>query len=83
MSDYDVRLGMPLTKRESEIVRAYVLDHTKKEIAVVLGITYSTVHAHTRHIYTKVGCTSQLQLLAWALRKGLVTVDEIKGITCR
>jgi DNA-binding CsgD family transcriptional regulator len=75
-----IHYGQPLGIREREAARWFVLDLTQKEVAAEMGITRHAVHAHIGHVYIKLGLGSQLQLLAWALRDGLVTADELKAI---
>jgi DNA-binding NarL/FixJ family response regulator len=70
------RLGedveVPLTKRESEVLRQMALGLTNKEIAQALGISYETVKEHVQHILRKVGVSDRTQAAVWAVRKGLV-----------
>ena len=78
-----VRYGTPLTTRESEVAMAYSLDHDKKSIAADLGISFHTAHRHLAHAYIKLGINSQLQLVAWMMRSGLVTAEQVQGIAPR
>lgn len=63
---------VPLTKRESEVLRQMALGLTNKEIAQALGISYETVKEHVQHILRKVGVSDRTQAAVWAVRKGLV-----------
>jgi len=63
---------VPLTKRESEVLRQLAYGLTNKEIAAALGISYETVKEHVQHILRKVGVTDRTQAAVWAVRKGLV-----------
>ncbi len=67
-SDIDV----PLTQRESEVLRQVALGLTNKEIAKTLEISYETVKEHVQHILRKVGVTDRTQAAVWAVRKKLV-----------
>ncbi|QDV13152.1 Response regulator protein VraR [Rosistilla oblonga] len=67
-SDIDV----PLTQRESEVLRQMALGLTNKEIAKALDISYETVKEHVQHILRKVGVTDRTQAAVWAVRKNLV-----------
>lgn len=67
-SDSDV----PLTKRESEVLKQLAFGLTNKEIAQSLGISYETVKEHVQHILRKVGVTDRTQAAVWAVRKNLV-----------
>lgn len=70
------RLGsdveVPLTQRESEVLRQMALGLTNKEIAQALHISYETVKEHVQHILRKIGVTDRTQAAVWAVRKGLV-----------
>jgi len=63
---------VPLTQRESEVLRQLALGLTNKEIALALHISYETVKEHVQHILRKVGVTDRTQAAVWAVRKGLV-----------
>ena len=63
---------MPLTQRESEVLRQLALGLTNKEIAQALSISYETVKEHVQHILRKVGVSDRTQVAVWAVRKGLV-----------
>jgi DNA-binding NarL/FixJ family response regulator len=63
---------VPLTQRESEVLRQLAYGLTNKEIAQVLGISYETVKEHVQHILRKVGVSDRTQAAVWAVRKKLV-----------
>jgi DNA-binding NarL/FixJ family response regulator len=63
---------VPLTQRESEVLRQLALGLTNKEIGQALGISYETVKEHVQHILRKIGVTDRTQAAVWAVRKGLV-----------
>ena len=63
---------VPLTQRESEVLRQLALGLTNKEIAMALEISYETVKEHVQHILRKVGVSDRTQAAVWAVRKGLV-----------
>jgi DNA-binding NarL/FixJ family response regulator len=63
---------VPLTQRESEVLRQLALGLTNKEIAQALHISYETVKEHVQHILRKVGVSDRTQAAVWAVRKGLV-----------
>lgn len=65
-------IEVPLTKRESEVLRQLAHGLTNKEIAQALGISYETVKEHVQHILRKVGVADRTQAAVWAVRKGLV-----------
>ena len=63
---------VPLTHRESEVLRQLAYGLTNKEIAQALHISYETVKEHVQHILRKVGVSDRTQAAVWAVRKGLV-----------
>ena len=63
---------VPLTRRESEVLRQLALGLTNKEIAAALDISYETVKEHVQHILRKVGVSDRTQAAVWAVRKGIV-----------
>lgn len=65
-------IDVPLTHRESEVLRQMAQGLTNKEIAKMLGISYETVKEHVQHILRKIGVTDRTQAAVWAVRKNLV-----------
>jgi DNA-binding NarL/FixJ family response regulator len=63
---------VPLTQRESEVLRQLAYGLTNKEIAGTLHISYETVKEHVQHILRKIGVTDRTQAAVWAVRKELV-----------
>ena len=63
---------VPLTKRESEVLKQLAFGLTNKEIAQSLGISYETVKEHVQHILRKIGVSDRTQAAVWAVRKNLV-----------
>ena len=63
---------VPLTQRESEVLRQLAYGLTNKEIALALHISYETVKEHVQHILRKIGVSDRTQAAVWAVRKGLV-----------
>jgi DNA-binding NarL/FixJ family response regulator len=68
ISDVEV----PLTQRESEVLRQLANGLTNKEIANTLNISYETVKEHVQHILRKIGVSDRTQAAVWAVRKGLL-----------
>ncbi len=70
------RLGtevdVPLTHRESEVLKQLALGLTNKEIATQLNISYETVKEHVQHILRKIGVADRTQAAVWAVRNKLV-----------
>src|SRR5205809_3447116 len=63
---------VPLTQRESEVLRHLASGATNKEIATALSISYETVKEHVQHILRKIGVNDRTQAAVWAVRKNLV-----------
>ncbi len=62
---------VPLTQRESEVLRQLTQGSTNKQIAIELSISYETVKEHVQHVLRKIGVTDRTQAAVWAVRKGL------------
>jgi len=65
-------VGVPVTQRESEVLRILAYGLTNKEIANTLKISYETVKEHVQHILRKIGVSDRTQAAVWAVRKELV-----------
>jgi len=63
---------VPLTQRESEVLKQLAYGLTNKEIANTLHISYETVKEHVQHILRKIGVSDRTQAAVWAVRKALV-----------
>lgn len=68
----NAEVEVPLTQRESEVLKQLALGLTNKEIAQALHISYETVKEHVQHILRKIGVTDRTQAAVWAVRKQLV-----------
>jgi len=62
----------PLTDRERQILNLVVVGRSNKEIAPILGISAKTVDHHRTSMMGKLGVRSAAQLIAYALREGLI-----------
>ena len=65
-------VDIPLTQRESEVLKQLALGLTNKEIAQSLNISYETVKEHVQHILRKIGVTDRTQAAVWAVENRLV-----------
>jgi DNA-binding NarL/FixJ family response regulator len=61
-----------LTYREREIVQLLASGNSNKEIAVTLGISVKTVETHRAKIMRKLGLTSIVNLVRFAVRQHLI-----------
>jgi DNA-binding NarL/FixJ family response regulator len=68
----DAGIDVPLTQRESEVLKQLAFGLTNKEIALKLHISYETVKEHVQHILRKIGVSDRTQAAVWAVRRNLV-----------
>lgn len=61
-----------LTVREVEVLRMIALGHTSVEIAHQLHLSPRTVETHRARIHRKLGLATRAELVAYALRRGLL-----------
>ncbi|MBI2831580.1 MAG: response regulator transcription factor [Chloroflexi bacterium] len=64
-----------LTDREREILKLIAEGHTSREIAERLFISLKTVLGHRTKIMEKLDIHNRTELIKYAMRKGLVTMD--------
>lgn len=67
-----------LTPREMEVLRRLVLGHTNKEIGAELFISEETVKTHISRLLAKLDAENRAQAIVQALKRGLVTVEELQ-----
>lgn len=65
----------PLTERENEILAYVAKGYTNKEIAEQLIFSNRTVQTHRANIMKKLGFHSTVELVKYAIQKGLVSVQ--------
>jgi DNA-binding NarL/FixJ family response regulator len=65
-----------LTKRELEVIRMLADGKTSKEIALITETSVKTVDACRRRIMRKLDINSVAELVKYAIREGLTTVDH-------
>lgn len=63
---------IPLTKREKEILKLVVDEHTNQEIADKLFISLRTVESHRLNLTQKLGVKNAAGLIKEAIKRGLV-----------
>jgi len=64
-----------LSRRQQQVLELLAEGVPAREIATTLGIAEATVRNHIRLILHKLGCHSQLQAVATAVRLGLLRRD--------
>lgn len=65
-----------LTRREREVLQWVARGSSNREIADALVISENTVKNHMRNILSKLHLSNRAQVMAYALRRGLVNNDE-------
>jgi DNA-binding NarL/FixJ family response regulator len=63
---------VPLTQRETQVLRHVALGLSNKEIGTSLEISVETVKEHVQNILRKIAVSDRTQAAVWAVRKGLV-----------
>ncbi len=61
-----------LSVREVEVLRLLALGHTSSEIAAKLTLSPRTVEGHRARIQRKLGLATRAEIVAYALRRGLL-----------
>lgn len=64
-----------LTDREREVLHLVAAGHSNREMAKILNISEHTVHNHRARLMEKLGVHDRLQLLKYAIRRGIITAD--------
>ena len=62
----------PLSPRELEVVKLIAEAHTNRQIADVLSVSEKTVESHRANLLHKLGMRDRVELVRWAIRRGLV-----------
>jgi NarL family two-component system response regulator LiaR len=76
-----MRGGKPsveLTEREQEVLRQLALGRTNPETAAALTVSDETVKTHVGNILTKLQLAHRTQAVIYALKKGIISLDEIE-----
>jgi len=63
---------IPLTPREEEVVKLIAEAHTNAQIAKILYLAEKTVESHRANVLRKLGMRDRVQLVRYAIRRGLV-----------
>jgi DNA-binding NarL/FixJ family response regulator len=63
--------GVPLTGRETQVLRLIAMGLANQEIANALDISVETVKEHVQNLLRKLGVGDRTQAAVWALRHGL------------
>jgi DNA-binding NarL/FixJ family response regulator len=71
-------LAPPLTERELEVIKALAQGMSDRQIAHSLGISEKTVRNHTSNIYRKLHIYDRTQAVIYAIREGVIDVEELE-----
>jgi two-component system, NarL family, response regulator LiaR len=75
--DRSTSQGEPLSSRETDVLRLVAHGLGNEEIGRRLFISEATVRTHVSNILAKLGVANRTQAALYALREGLVSIDEI------
>jgi len=75
LPETDTPTHSPLTSRELEMLQLLAEGKTKKQIASLLHVSVKTVNSHRRHITKKLGISSDAELIKYAVREGLTSLE--------
>jgi DNA-binding NarL/FixJ family response regulator len=65
-----------LTDREKQVLKLVAEGHSNKEIADLLTISVKTAMSHREHVMDKLGLHSRTDLIKFALREGIIRVED-------
>ncbi len=63
-----------LTDRERDVLKLVAEGHTTQEIADMLVVSPKTVEGHKTNLMAKVGIHNRIELVKYALRKGIINI---------
>jgi two-component system, NarL family, response regulator LiaR len=69
-----------LTPRETDVLRHLALGRSNREIAAALDIGDETVKTHVANLLGKLGVENRAQATVQALRRGLVSLEELDSL---
>ncbi len=73
----DGKQNTRLTQRELEVLHQLALGHTNQEIAEILVVSDETVKRHVGNILMKLQLAHRTQAVIYALKSGLLSLDDI------
>jgi two-component system response regulator NreC len=66
-----------LSEQDREVLRLAAVGHTNREIARVLHVSEQTIHNHRATVMEKLGFHDRVELLRYAIRRGVVEVADL------
>jgi DNA-binding NarL/FixJ family response regulator len=73
----DQNMYSGLSEREIDLLKLMAKGLDNGDIANKLGLSLRTVQVHLRNIFQKLGVSSRIEAVLYALREGLVTLDAM------
>lgn len=67
-----------LTERELGVLKLAAAGRSNKQIALDLGVSVRTVHAHLAHVFDKLGVASRTEAVIIGLRRGWLRLEELE-----
>lgn len=77
MTSTPARPGMPIARRELQVLRLMANGHTHDQISTALGIAGGTTRTHAQRILTKLGARGQAHAVALAFAGGVLGPADI------
>jgi len=71
------KMAEELSPREMEVLRHIAFGLTNREIAERMFLGEETVKTHVGRVLAKLGLQHRTQLVAYALKQGLVSLEEL------
>ncbi len=72
MADGAAGPAIPLTPREEEVVKLIAEAHTNAQIASILHLSEKTIESHRANVLRKLGMRDRVELVRYAIRRGLI-----------
>ena len=66
-----------LSEREREVMMLAAIGHTNREIARTLHLSEQTIHNYRANVMEKLGIHDRVELLKYAIRRGVVDVADL------
>ena len=66
-----------LTGRERDVFDLMALGRNVAEVALTLTVSEATIRTHVAHVLDKLGLRDRVQIMAYALKRGLVRTDDL------
>ena len=61
-----------LTPRELDVVKLIAEAYTNRQIAEILKVSEKTVESHRANVFAKLGMRDRVELVRYAIKRGLV-----------